>query len=781
MASRFNTVQQIPGYQGLPLDLLLKAGMAKDNSIQDSYDKIQANIDKTGGIETYYAHDTQRKNQMLSEMQSKIQALGSKDFSSPETEHQINDIINTYSNNPEVTAWQVNTQNAKESGKLIDEQNKSGKYHAPNWNPYTQQVNTYNSQDVNSPSKVLNSSPYYGLGKQDELGFYKDIVDITGDSYQGIKTDDYGNWVSLDGKSADRLQQQAYNLLPADLQTEWENNYDSGLVNTKTYPTKDSYINDKLLTFANSAATHNAKYLNPDNLNQPNSSGTGTTKSGKTPLPNAWLRDVVNPDLNTITNTNLKNIGLYPFDEKTGQFTIPIKGSYMDLATPLKVANKEDEKILHLGMEYNSIKDHPKDIWNKLTFEEKKKLVPSLTEDQPYDYFHLTSNKTGLVSKDIDTLLLKPIIENAKQNGIDLTNSSFNSKYQSLLGKASTDDIDALGQIIPLDGTAKFTLKDSDNKINVDDGEGGKIIVSGSIELGEQELKDKLSTTHSSLDGLLKSGLITKHIKYDDNGDEHTFYEIPVNKPIANSRTINQQYNQNTYGQNDYNDNSENFNNSYDEYNLNQLNTQGVKTFESNRNENLGKLYQDINNIKDPESKKLALEEWHNTFDNHPDIKEKDKRLYQLQQEVTQEHQKPGYMKNRVGSKPSTTTNTNNIKGDTLAIRNNNPGNIRDNSGRFIKYNSMKEGLNGLKDYVQRAITGKHQAYKPNESLLEFAKTYSPKSDGNDPVAKANSIAKDLGISPDTPIKDLGDKLDQFVQAIIKTEDINLYNQLYSS
>lgn len=83
-----------------------------------------------------------------------------------------------------------------------------------------------------------------------------------------------------------------------------------------------------------------------------------------------------------------------------------------------------------------------------------------------------------------------------------------------------------------------------------------------------------------------------------------------------------------------------------------------------------------------------------------------------------------------------------------LNHRNNNPGNLRNLDGSFKKFKTWDEGMNALRDYVTRACTGQHKAYKPTFSFYQFFAVYAPSGDSNNPHAYAEFICKRLGISP---------------------------------
>lgn len=90
-----------------------------------------------------------------------------------------------------------------------------------------------------------------------------------------------------------------------------------------------------------------------------------------------------------------------------------------------------------------------------------------------------------------------------------------------------------------------------------------------------------------------------------------------------------------------------------------------------------------------------------------------------------------------------------------MSYRNNNPGNLRSVKGPFIKFKTWEAGWAALLDYLTRAATGKHRAYKPDFTLLQFFKVYAPSADNNDPNKYASHVAKRLGVPVTEKIKNL--------------------------
>jgi hypothetical protein len=99
------------------------------------------------------------------------------------------------------------------------------------------------------------------------------------------------------------------------------------------------------------------------------------------------------------------------------------------------------------------------------------------------------------------------------------------------------------------------------------------------------------------------------------------------------------------------------------------------------------------------------------------------------------------------------------------SYRNNNPGNFRcakwlmeefggtcvDN---FIKFPTYETGWKALTSFLTYACEGALRSYKPEMTLLDFYKVYAPSADGNSPKNYATAVAKDLGVSINTQIKE---------------------------
>lgn len=87
-------------------------------------------------------------------------------------------------------------------------------------------------------------------------------------------------------------------------------------------------------------------------------------------------------------------------------------------------------------------------------------------------------------------------------------------------------------------------------------------------------------------------------------------------------------------------------------------------------------------------------------------------------------------------------------EGNTLADRNNNPGNIRPvGGGGFRAFGSALEGWEAMKNQLMRYFTGKTTGRRL-QTIMDIVSTWAPAADNNDPAKYARDVAGWMGISP---------------------------------
>jgi hypothetical protein len=107
-----------------------------------------------------------------------------------------------------------------------------------------------------------------------------------------------------------------------------------------------------------------------------------------------------------------------------------------------------------------------------------------------------------------------------------------------------------------------------------------------------------------------------------------------------------------------------------------------------------------------------------------------------------------------------------------IPTRNNNPGDLRDQkTGSFKTFSDPQQGFEALKNDLNAKITGNTSTgLNSKSSIKDFASKYAPDSDGNNSSQYAENLAKKLGVTSDTPIGSLSNRLDDFASAIADNE-----------
>ena len=115
------------------------------------------------------------------------------------------------------------------------------------------------------------------------------------------------------------------------------------------------------------------------------------------------------------------------------------------------------------------------------------------------------------------------------------------------------------------------------------------------------------------------------------------------------------------------------------------------------------------------------------------------------------------------------------------SLRNFNPGNLRKWGDQpiedgFAVFETPEAGFDALLGQLNRYKTGKTPGTSPDMTLYEAMEKYAPSSDNNNPKSYAEFIAKNLGIDPNTAIKDIDTK--KWATAVTAKEGGQMYAYL---
>ncbi len=105
-----------------------------------------------------------------------------------------------------------------------------------------------------------------------------------------------------------------------------------------------------------------------------------------------------------------------------------------------------------------------------------------------------------------------------------------------------------------------------------------------------------------------------------------------------------------------------------------------------------------------------------------------------------------------------------------IPTRTNNPGDLKDPStGSFKQFSDPKEGYAALlNDLHSKQMGTTTTGLGPSSTLADFAKTYAPESDNNNSAKYAADLANQMGVRPDSQLKELD--LGKWADAVAKNE-----------
>ncbi|QBX80180.1 hypothetical protein [Citrobacter tructae] len=124
-------------------------------------------------------------------------------------------------------------------------------------------------------------------------------------------------------------------------------------------------------------------------------------------------------------------------------------------------------------------------------------------------------------------------------------------------------------------------------------------------------------------------------------------------------------------------------------------------------------------------------------------------------------------------------------KGNTLADRNNNPGNLRPVGGTgFTSHESPLAGWMAMARQIRLYFTGKSAAagFEKLQSIWDIIHKYAPASDNNDPEAYSNFVANMMGVGAKDTLN-LGDpqQFSNLLQAMSRKEGYGQWNSPLAS
>lgn len=325
----------------------------------------------------------------------------------------------------------------------------------------------------------------------------------------------------------------------------------------------------------------------------------GGSGGGKTPIevPNQFVL-LADAKQTQATTPVLKDLGYAP-----GPADVP--GSYMvsldntdgqgAIVNFAKVTpdNPQANNVVTYGNEINNIKKNT-GIEDNETFLEILKAKDSKSTYQIVgNQIYVATptmvngkNKTKVVNVPIEAMKdaylkttddFKLLADEAKENGVDISDPKFKDNYLKTLGVKTIKEAEDMGQKLNITGQYPFILKDGNNKVNV----GDKAFLDGYIIMTRAQIDAEMAAQKTS--GFLGkfgfglesdkgmtinpasiliddweevygtkgkgNGLIQPYsLTREKEGDAQEQFKIPVKKPIQISQIANQNYNSSFYG-----------------------------------------------------------------------------------------------------------------------------------------------------------------------------------------------------------------------------------------
>ncbi len=224
--------------------------------------------------------------------------------------------------------------------------------------------------------------------------------------------------------------------------------------------------------------------------------------------------------------------------------------------TRLQSQNPENLYRIRNGkVELFNLKKHP---GLKITQEQFQntvgEVVTTVDVSVPLDIFKDSYIKT--------TDEYKILEDEAKENGVNISDPAFKTNYLKTLGVKTVKEAEDMGQMLNIKGDYPFVLKDGNNKTNVGDKaflDGYIILTKDQIdaEMANKGLESNVGVTINPMSLFTDdweelflashggNGIVEPYAKTRDGVEQ---FKIPIKKPIQISQVANQNYNSSFYG-----------------------------------------------------------------------------------------------------------------------------------------------------------------------------------------------------------------------------------------
>lgn len=273
MASRFNNIIGANQYQPLPLDSLMKIGLARDEETQSLYDKYNSKLSSVGMIPTSNAWDENKVKSIVDDRNKTLSDIAKYDITTPEGEQKVRGLINELSTNQDLIKAANNTAAHKQAVEWL--QKNSENTYNPNLYAPGSYFDNYEKYDQSGKGDISNFMP--PMEYQDESKFGLDVVKTLDPStIQGLQYDPKTDvWSSSTGKSPESIASAILGSASPKLLQQWKNEYTYYSGSSPTSSEFKDYILNKAKSWGEGYQNEVFKYDYPNNTNRSSSNTTG--------------------------------------------------------------------------------------------------------------------------------------------------------------------------------------------------------------------------------------------------------------------------------------------------------------------------------------------------------------------------------------------------------------------------------------------------------------------------------------------------------------------------
>lgn len=166
MASFTDSIPKFNPYVSqLPVELMAKVGMAKQQQYEQGIQKIQSTIDSVAGLDVYKDEDKTYLQSKLNELGNDLKWVGASDFSDFQLVNSVNGMTKQIAKDPNILNAVSSTAFVKKELSFMEEERKKGKLNPSNEYVFKQKLNDWASDGKVGSTFSYKYDPYFDVNK----------------------------------------------------------------------------------------------------------------------------------------------------------------------------------------------------------------------------------------------------------------------------------------------------------------------------------------------------------------------------------------------------------------------------------------------------------------------------------------------------------------------------------------------------------------------------------------------------------------------------------------